>query len=239
MLAPHAQAKDGPTPYPDAKDEQAWPGKGPIRMFGWMVDHRNAFWKRRDADRGAVVFAGDSLTENWKAKPLGEAFPDWKLANRGIGGDTSRGLLFRFEEDVLDLEPRALVLCIGSNDLSAHGDPAGIAANIQTMLAAARKRFPELPIVLCTVPPRAHPQAPAKPGAHADLNARIKKLPADDKRIAVVDLVPVLGEDEGKPTKENFGEDRLHLAAPGYEKWGAALKPAFEKLGLHRDSPQP
>jgi len=107
-------AADGPTPFPDAKDEAAWPGQGPIRVFGWMVDNRKAFWTHRDRDQGAVVFVGDSLIGGWKVERMVADFPGLKVANRGIGGDVSRGLLFRFREDVLDLKPRAIVMCIGS-----------------------------------------------------------------------------------------------------------------------------
>ena len=79
----------GPTPYPT--NDKDWPGKGPIRKFGWMDDNRKYFWSQRAKDQGAIVFAGDSLTGNWK--DLAKDFGSWKVANRGIGGDTSRGLL--------------------------------------------------------------------------------------------------------------------------------------------------
>ena len=143
----------GPTPFPDAKNESAWPGTGPIRVFGWMVDNRAYFWTQREAAHGAVVFVGDSLTGNWDAKQMAALFPKLKIANRGIGGDVSRGLLFRLKEDALDLAPKALVICIGSNDLSAHADPAGIVANISAIVAQARQHNATMPIILCTVAP--------------------------------------------------------------------------------------
>ena len=40
-----------------------------------------------------------------------------KVANRGISGDTTRGVLIRMEEDVLSLNPSGVVLLIGTNDL--------------------------------------------------------------------------------------------------------------------------
>ena len=154
------------------------------------------------------------------------------MANRGIGGDTSRGLLFRFQEDALDLKPKALVMCIGTNDLSAHGDPAGIVANIAAMVAAARKQDPALPIVLCRIPPRDSDKAPMKPGAFDDLNRRIAEYGAGKERLAVLDLFTLLAGPDGKPVAECFADDHLHLAAPGYAKWAAALKPVLEKLGV-------
>jgi len=225
-------AADAPTPYPDANTEAAWPGKGPIRVFGWMVDNRKYFWTQREKDQGAVVFAGDSLTGNWKIADMQKAFPGLKIANRGIGGDVSRGLLFRFHEDVVDLHPRALVLCIGSNDLSAHGDPAATAQNISDILSQARQPNPDLPVVLIKVPPRDNPKAPMKPGAFDDLNGRIAKLSEGKKNLVLLDLAPALTTADGKLKPECYTDDHLHLAAPGYEAWAAALRPAFEKLGL-------
>ncbi len=225
-----AFAADGPTPYPDPKVESAWPGKGPIRQFGWMVDNRKYFWTQREKDQGAVVFVGDSLTANWKS--LAKSFPALKVANRGIGGDTSRGVLFRFAEDVLDLKPRAIVLCAGTNDLSAHGDPANAESNLATMIESARKQDPKVPIVLCTLPPRDNPKAPMKPGAFEDLNARIAKLAASRESIVLVDLAKLLAGPDGKFAAENFTEDRLHIAEAGYQKWTAAVQKAFDQLAI-------
>jgi lysophospholipase L1-like esterase len=225
-------AEKGPTPFPDPKDESAWPGHGPIRVFGWMVDNRAWFWTQRAKDQGAVVFVGDSLTGGWKAKEMAAAFPGLKVANRGIGGDVSRGVLFRFREDVLDLKPRAVVLCIGSNDLSAHADPAIAVQNIAAILDQARAQDRTLPIVLCLIPPRDSAVAPTKPGAHADLNARITKLGAGKEHLAVLDLFTPLATPEGKPKEEFFAKDRLHFAAAGYQKWAELLLPALAKLGV-------
>lgn len=223
-------AADGPTPYPDWKNEAAWPGKGPIRVFGWMVDNRKWFWTQREKDQGAVVFVGDSLTGNWK--DLAKAFPNLKVANRGIGGDVSRGVLFRFREDVLDLKPRAVVLLVGSNDLSAHANPAITELNIAAILDQARQFDANLPIVLCTIPPRDAANAPTKPGAQADLNARIAKLGDGKEHLVVLDLFKPLANADGKPIAECFAKDRIHMAAPGYEKWAELLRPALEKLGV-------
>jgi lysophospholipase L1-like esterase len=226
VLGTAAIAADGPTPYPDAKNETAWPGKGPIRTFDWMPINRAAFWKQRQADHGKVVFVGDSLTAGWKDLPTN--FPGIAIANRGIGGDTSRGLLFRFNEDVLDLAPRAIVLCIGSNDLSAHGDPAAIEANITAMLTAARKQRADVPIVLCTIAPRDNPKAPTKPGAHADINRRLTALAAS-QHVILFDLFTTLADANGGPKAEVVGPDRLHLTAEGYHQWAAALQPVLAK----------
>lgn len=228
------RAADGPTPYPPDKDNSAWAGQGPIRVHPWMKDNRAWFWTQRAKDRGAVVFVGSSLMGNWKTLPA--AFPGLKVANRGIGGDVSRGLLFRFKEDVLDLDPRAIVISIGSNDLSAHGDPASIAGNIGAIIDLARAHNPSMPVLVCQIPPRDDPNAPLKPGARDDLNQRIIALGAA-KKIVVVDFAPALARPDGTLVTELYAKDRIHLTAAGYEKLAAILRPALEKAGVHAGAP--
>ena len=196
-----AVAGNGPTPYPDPKNEAAWPGKGPIRCFGWMVENRKNFWTQREKDQGAIVFVGDSLTGGWKAPMLAAAFPGLKIANRGVGGDTSRGVLFRFKEDVLDLKPRGIMLLVGGNDLSAHGNPAYAEENIAAMLDMVKAQDPSIPVILCQGPPSADPKAPLKPGARADLTAHIANVAVGRENVTVLNLFAAFGTPDGAPSR--------------------------------------
>ncbi len=86
-----------------------------------------------------IVFAGDSVTDMESAHPVGEGLFDnlgrsyvrivenmlstWypelmiRVTNSGIGGNTSRDLLNRFERDVVNLKPDWVSICIGINDV--------------------------------------------------------------------------------------------------------------------------
>jgi lysophospholipase L1-like esterase len=215
-----AQAADAPTPYPT--DAKAWPGEGAIRVFGWMTEDRKRFWKERDRKQGALVLAGDSLLGGWKTaeQDLAPAV----VANRGVGGDTSRGLVFRFQEDILDLKPSRIVLLIGGNDLSAHQSPQQTARNIERMLDAAARHDADLPVVLCTLTPRANPAAPVKPGDFDALNAQIRRIAAARPNVTLLDLQPWFTAADGTPEAAYFGKDRLHLNAKGYERFHEALR---------------
>ncbi len=82
------ERQSGPKPYPATVDQ--WPGVGVVRVFDWMPSRRSAFWRERETvGPGSVVFVGDSLTEGWRS--LAADFPGLNIANRGIGGDVSRG----------------------------------------------------------------------------------------------------------------------------------------------------
>ena len=235
LAARPAFAADAPTPYPE--NDKNWPGRGVIRKFDWMVDNRAYYWTQREKDQGAVVFVGDTLTGNWK--DLAKAFPNLKVAKRGIGGDTSRGLLFRFQEDVLDLHPRALVILIGTNDLTAFGKAADALANISDMLDMANRQDPKLPVVLCTLPPSASPKSPVRPWERRAFNEGIVKLAAAKPNITLCDLFQVLAGPDDSPIAEYFMVDRLHLAGPGYARWGSTLKGIFAMLKLEQPTTEP
>ena len=98
-----------------------------------------------------MVFLGDSITQEWKG--LGAAFPGVKIANRGISGDTSRGVLIRLQDDVLALKPAAVVLLVGTNDLEEGATPEIIAGNLKLILAELKRHNPRMPVILCQVFP--------------------------------------------------------------------------------------
>jgi lysophospholipase L1-like esterase len=67
---------------------------------------------RPDTDR--VVFMGDSITYLWDLK---RSFPDRHFVNRGIGAQTSADMLIRFRQDVINLQPKSVLILAGINDL--------------------------------------------------------------------------------------------------------------------------
>ncbi|MBP5233161.1 MAG: family 16 glycosylhydrolase [Planctomycetes bacterium] len=215
-------------PYPEAREE-LWPGKGPIRAFGWQEGIRKGFVNKRVADANAVFFIGDSLTENWRT--LAKDLAPVKVANRGVGGDTSRGCLFRLPHEVIAHQPAVVVIAAGTNDLTAHGAPEDCLFNLREMIAICRKYNGDMPIILCTVPPSSQPDAPLKPGALDALNAGIRKLCAEEKCLLADRHAMALGPD-GQQDLSLFGKDRLHFGPKGYEKWAALMRPLLTNEGL-------
>ena len=218
------------TPYPD--DEKDWPGKGVIRKFGYMQGERDAFWKQREKDQGAIVFVGDSLTGGWKN--LASDFPKLKVANRGVGGDTSRNVLFRFKEDVLALNPKAVVIEIGNNDLTAMGRPSDMLSNVAEMLAMAQKERPGMPVVLVSIPPSANPKAPVKTEDRKAMNEGLQKLASGRETAYFCDLYGAVANEDGSPNAEYFAADKLHMSSRGHSKWAELLMPIFAELKLEQ-----
>jgi lysophospholipase L1-like esterase len=208
-----AIAKNGPSPYPSEAGD--WPGEGVIRVFDWMKPNRESFWRQREQKQGAWVLAGDSLLGNWRTSQ--RDLEPRNTANRAIGGDVSRGLLFRFQEDVLDLNPRGIVLLIGGNDLSALQPTDQTARNIGRMLDAIRTWNASVPVILCTLPPRDSTKAPIKHSELLKLNTSIKQLAAAHENVTILDLFPLFATADGQPRAELFTKDRLHISPAGYQ----------------------
>jgi lysophospholipase L1-like esterase len=134
--------------------DEGLPGAGPLRRYDWFqklwAKKRSAWAERLQQDQGAVVFLGDSITQGW-GDDLGGAFPKVKVANRGISGDTTRGLLIRLADDVLALDPAGIVLLIGTNDVDVDVTPADIAGTVKLLLEQIAAHDDEIPVILCLV----------------------------------------------------------------------------------------
>lgn len=226
--ASETATQSAPTPYPARAEE--WPGKGVVRVFGWMKQNRDYFWTERARKQGAIVFAGDSLTGNWKT--LGADFPGTLVANRGIGGDVSRGLLFRFKEDVLDLNPEAIVMLIGINDLTARQPASATLENVRSILALKNEQQSQVPVFLCTVPPSANPKAAVDEQQRRLLNQGLRQIAKDTKHVTLVDLYAATATDDGTPELRYFKKDQLHLSDAGHARWKQVLQPALQKAGV-------
>ncbi|HSH92628.1 MAG TPA: GDSL-type esterase/lipase family protein [Roseimicrobium sp.] len=216
---------------PDTDD--GLPGAGPIRRYDWfrkLWAQRRVMWSKSvQQDQGAVVFLGDSITQGW-GKMLEESFPGLKAANRGISGDTTRGVMIRLKEDVLDLNPRAIVLLIGTNDLEEGAEPEVIAGNVKLLLEAFKKHNPKMPVLFCQVFPSS--ETKKRP---ADKIKKLNELCAaaikGNTQVVGIDTWPLFANDQGNAKVEEF-PDLLHPNKLGYQKWVKALVPIFNTLDI-------
>ncbi len=213
-------------------------GAGPIRRYDWFKNlwkkRRSAWAKQVQQDQGALVFLGDSITQGW-GNAMGGAFGEVKVANRGISGDTTRGVLIRLEEDVLSLNPSGVVILIGTNDLEERVEPKVISGNLELIIAALKKHNRKMPIVLCEVmPSSATKKRPAD--KIKEINKLYKAAVEGDRQITVVDTWTLFADAQGDAKKPEF-PDLLHPNKLGYGKWAAALKPILATLDFLETEP--
>lgn len=81
-----------------------------------------------------VVFIGNSITQMWL-----EAHPEWftkhHFAPRGIGGQTSQHMLCRFQEDVINLHPKRVMILSGVNDIARNNGEISLKHVVENILS--------------------------------------------------------------------------------------------------------
>lgn len=92
------------------------------------------------AVRPRAVFMGDSITDGWAQKDA-EFFSDNNFVGRGISGQTTSHMLVRFRRDVIDLNPKYVVILAGTNDIARNNGEISlenIMGNIISMCELAK-----------------------------------------------------------------------------------------------------
>jgi lysophospholipase L1-like esterase len=215
------------------KTNEGLPGAGPIRRYDWFQNlwrERRAAWAEEvRQDQGALVFLGDSITQGWGDR-LQREFAGVKTANRGISGDTTRGMLIRMDDDVLALQPSGVVMLMGTNDLDEEATPKTIAGNVMLIIDRLREHNSDMPIVLCLVMPSS--ASKNRPDEEIrELNRLLRKGVMDNEQVTVLDTWSLFANESGDAKVEEF-PDLLHPNDAGYQKWAAALRPVLAELGF-------
>ncbi len=164
-----------------------------------------------------VVFLGDSITDNW-GRQHGKFFPDKPWINRGIGGQTTPQMLVRFQADVLQLHPAAVVLLGGINDIAGNTGAESlpeIEANIRSMVTLALAAH--VRVVLSSVLPAA--TIPWRPGVDprqeiAALNTWLAQL-ATGQHLVFLNYYPALADPDGG-MRPGLSSDGVHPTDAGY-----------------------
>jgi lysophospholipase L1-like esterase len=221
------------SPFAVPPTDKGLAGAGSVVREEWFeqlwVQRRSQWAEQIQQDQGALVFLGDSITQNWGDK-MGGSFPGVKVANRGISGDTSRGVLYRLKEDVLTIHPSGVVLLIGCNDLAAGVAPSVIANNTKLILAEIKASYPKIPLFLCQVFPSATSMKRPS-GAVQKINQLLAAAVKGDPQVTLVETWPLFVNALGDAKPEEF-PDLLHPNKAGYAKWAAALRPILATHGF-------
>ena len=197
-----------------------------IAMF---TDDFGQLARYRDANRALgtpkpgenrVVFFGDSITDLWK---LEDSFPSKPYVNRGIGGQTTPQMLVRYRQDVIDLEPKVVVILAGTNDIAGNTGPMrneDIEANFASLAELAKLH--DIKVVYSSILPVHNYTERAKDFFAQRSQTRILALNGWLKdycaknNIVYLDYFSALVDDKGM-LKKDLADDGLHPNAAGYK----------------------
>lgn len=217
-------------PTPDAQSkplsnlERYRQSKIPIFMndYGQLARYRdaNAALKPPAPGENRIVFFGDSITDGWK---LADYFPGKPYVNRGISGQTTPQMLVRFREDVIDLQPKAVVILAGTNDIAGNTGPMSledIEANYASLAELADPHH--IRVVFSSVLPVNNymPQsqeffADRSPAKILELNRWLKNY-CGARGCVYLDYFNAMVDDKGL-LKKDLADDGLHPNPAGYK----------------------
>ncbi len=214
----------------------------PAPMSAWEKSHQDqlkndwpwlARFKEADLKLAApapgenrVVFMGDSITEGWHFDGPDGSFPGKPYINRGISGQTSPQMLLRFRQDVIELQPKVVVILAGTNDIAGNTGPMTLEQtedNLASMADLATANH--IRVVLCSVLPAYdfpwHPGLEPAPKVLA-LNTWMKAYAAEKGYVYVDYHSAMKDQRDGLPA--TLSKDGVHPTAAGY----AVMAPLVE-----------
>ncbi len=215
--------------------------------YGQLARYRdaNAALQPPMAGENRVVFFGDSITDIWK---LDESFPGKPYVNRGIGGQTTSQMLVRFRQDVINLQPKAVVILAGTNDIAGNTGKISnedsnedIEANFASIAELARTHG--LKVVFSSILP-VHNYTPESQDFFAqrpmervlELNRWLKDYCAANDLI-YLDYFSALVDDRGL-LKRDLAQDGLHPNKVGFAIMAPLAEKAIAKAGSPAGSGQ-
>jgi lysophospholipase L1-like esterase len=165
---------------------------------------------------------GDSITAGGEWQEL---FPEILIVNRGIGGDTTKGLLHRLDE-VIERQPKAVFILIGINDMGRGISVEDAFSNYQEIIERLKTEDVKV-FVQSTILPGGNVSAERHRQVF-ELNDKLKALCASEEGVSFVDLNKVLSPAGVLDAKYTL--DGIHLNGQGYWEWAETIKSTVEQV---------
>ena len=180
-----------------------------------------------------VVFMGNSITEGWSNFDK-DFFINNPFVNRGISGQTTPQMLIRFRPDVVNLNPKAVVILAGINDIAGNTGPISLentAENIISMAEIAKAN--NIKVYICsTLPAIDFLWSPGLEPAPKviKLNTILKNY-CTKNNTTYVDYYSSMVDGEGglKVPKYTAANDLVHPNLAGYKVMEKIILSALEK----------
>ena len=176
-----------------------------------------------DENEKRIVFMGDSITEEW-----GNLYPEFfsgnYYINRGIGGQTTPQMLIRFKPDAIDLNPHAIIILAGTNDIAGNTGPSTVRMITDNIFSMAELAIAyEIKVVLSSIlPVYQYPWVDDvldPPSSIDSINSKIKEY-VENKGLVYLDYYSSMVDDR-KGLKLDFTGDGVDPNEAGYRVMSA------------------
>lgn len=163
-----------------------------------------------------IIAIGDSITYGFPFTPsdswvhLAAERMDLTILNRGVNGDTTAGMLLRFDNDVIKGKPSHVIIMGGTNDAFARLAEEEVAANVINMLKMAAQ-WGITPLLGLPIP-CIYPGDEYFLGLYREESRHY----AVSNGIAVIDFCTAFLDPAGKKPKVDLYADAVHPNKEGY-----------------------
>ncbi len=166
-----------------------------------------------------IAFIGDSLTDGYD---VAKYYPEHLVSNRGIGGETTHGLLARLDVSVYQLKPKVIVMLIGANNFKTMFE------DYEDLIVEIKKNLPKTELVICSLTSMGKEWGRNNQLA-AFNNVKIKAY-AEKYDCYYVDLYTPLLNFETNEIYSQYTTDGGHLTAEGYAVLTQNIKPVVDEI---------
>ena len=185
---------------------------------------RSSLFNKLSITSKDIVFIGNSITNGaeWN-----ELFPQKRVKNRGISGDTSEGVFDRLDA-VVKGKPAKIFILIGVNDISREIKVETIVLNMKRIVEKIQKESPKTKIYIQSILP-VNPdfemfKGHMKPELIKEINQFYQNI-AQEYKVNYIDLYSHFLEDGTDKMNKKYTNDGLHLLGEGYLLWREIVKP--------------
>ena len=166
-----------------------------------------------------IIFYGSSTIRLWKS--LNEDFKDVNVINLGFGGAFIDSLSKNFNLLINFLNPKAIVIYLGGNDLNLNLSPREIIFKIKKFIEKIYNKYPDTNIGYITIKPSLEREK--KLSDIKKINEGVKLITDDFPNFIYIDIYERLLVN-GKVTSKFLLQDGLHLNKKGYKILTQAVK---------------
>ena len=168
-----------------------------------------------------TVFYGSSSVRLWTT--LATDFPDADVLNLGFGGSTLEACVWFFERVLVPASPESVVFYAGDNDLGDGRTPEEVYRFFCAFAQKMSHQLPGVPLAFLTIKisPARWNIAHKIRIANGLIAQEIGRYP----NFRAIDTTDPLLDADGRPRRELFENDGLHLSPSGYRVWQQVLQP--------------
>lgn len=205
------------------------PGKCTI-----TATHRNKSYKCELTvkSKRPIVLAGCSTIDYWKK--TNTLFSPYSVVNMGIAGSRINAWKNKlYKPLIIDNDPLAVVLYIGSNDITPNTKESGekIGKDITQLISKLHEELPDVPIYFVSIDPSPR-RVKAWPRVQI-CNKYVKEYCRKTSNVYYLDTASHLRKN-GKPIASLYAADNLHLNSKGYKVFEKVIVDAVLK-GLQHE----